>query len=118
MISLAIIGSRNFENYILAKNILLEIINENDLIVNKIISGGAKGVDKIAEKFAEEFNIDIEVIKPDWKKYGRSAGLIRNSDIIKNSDFIIAFWNGKSKGTLDSINKAKKLNKELIIKLI
>lgn len=118
MINLAIIGSRIFEDYILAKNILLEIISENNLIINKIISGGANGSDKIAEKFAEEFNIDIEVIKPDWKKYGRSAGPIRNSDIIKNSDFIVAFWNGKSKGTLDSINKAKKLNKELIIKLI
>jgi len=112
--NLAIIGSRTFDNYSYAKIEILDIIQKNNIQVTKIISGGATGADKIAEIFASEFNIPIEIIKPTWN-LGKHAGLIRNTDIIKQSDYVIAFWNVESKGTLDSINKAKKLNKKLFI---
>lgn len=112
--NLAIIGSRGFNNYSYAKKEILDIIQKNKIPITKIISGGASGADKIAEIFAKNFNVQIEVIAPDWSK-GKQAGVIRNTDIIKKSDCIIAFWDGKSKGTLDSINKAKRLNKKLFI---
>lgn len=112
--NLAIIGSRSFNNYSFAKNEILNIIKNNKIGISKIISGGASGADKIAEIFASKFNIPVEVIVPDWSK-GRGAGMVRNTDIIKKSDYVIAFWDGKSKGTLDSINKAKRLNKKLFI---
>jgi len=66
-------------------------------------------------KFAIENELDTIIIKPDWSKYGKSAGLIRNTDIIKSSDLIIAFWDGESKGTLDSINKSEKFKKPIIV---
>jgi len=112
--NLAIIGSRSFNNYSYAKKEILNIIQNNKISVTKIISGGASGADKIAQIFASKFNIPIEVIVPDWSN-GKQAGVSRNTDIIKKSDYVIAFWDGISKGTLDSINKAKKLDKKLFI---
>jgi phosphoribosylpyrophosphate synthetase len=112
--NLAIIGSRSFHNYTYAKKEILKIIQDNKIPITKIISGGASGADKIAEIFASKFNIPIEVLSADWSK-GKQSGVIRNTDIINKSDYVIAFWDGTSKGTLDSINKAKKLNKKLFI---
>ncbi|MBF0266656.1 MAG: DUF2493 domain-containing protein [Gammaproteobacteria bacterium] len=101
---LAIIGSRSFNNYDLLKSTL----NDNFNNITCIISGGAKGADSLAEKYAFENNIATIIFKPDWKKYGRGAGIIRNKDIISNSDAAIAFWDGESKGTLNSINLCEK----------
>ena len=112
--NLAIIGSRNFNNYSYAKKHILNIIQKNNISINKIISGGASGADKIAETFASKFNIPIEIIKADWSK-GKAAGVMRNTDIIKKSEYVIAFWDKKSKGTLDSINKAKRLGRKLFV---
>ena len=112
--SLAIIGSREFFNYSYAKKHILDIIMNNGIEVSKIISGGANGTDRIAEKFANDYNIPIEIINADWK-LGKSAGVIRNTVIVKKSDYIIAFWDEKSKGTLDVINKAKRLHKKIFI---
>lgn len=52
---------------------------------------------------------------PDWKAYGKSAGPKRNKQIVEYSDLIIAFWDGKSKGTLSSIQFAKELTKKLVV---
>src|SRR5271157_1375029 len=107
--SIAIIGSRNFFNYHFAEKKILEILEKDNINnIKNIISGGAEGADKIAEKFASRHNIPITIFKPDWKKLGRKAGPIRNTKIIENSDIIIAFWDGKSTGTYDSIKKSQK----------
>ena len=73
------------------------------------MSGGAKGADSLAEKYALENNIETEIFYPDWDKDGKAAGFIRNNQIIKNSNIVFAFTNG-SNGTQNSINIAKKLN--------
>lgn len=112
--SLGIIGSRGFNNFSYAASKIVDIIRVNNLEPIKIVSGGAVGADAIAEKFAKRYEIPIEIFKPDWS-IGKHAGHLRNTDIVKNSDFIIAFWDGKSKGTVDTINKAKRLNKKTII---
>lgn len=101
----AVIGSRTFDDYELMKIIL------DKFDITLIVSGGAKGADKLSEKYALEKNIPVQIFKPDWS-IGRHAGFLRNTTIIEYSDFVVAFWDGKSKGTLDSINKAKKLNKD------
>jgi hypothetical protein len=110
-LNVAIVGSRTFKDY----KKLKEIINSLNINISKIISGGANGADKLGELLAKENNIDIHIFYPDWNKYGKKAGFIRNEQIVKNSDLIIAFWDGKSKGTLHSINLSKKYNKDLII---
>ena len=80
-----------------------------------IISGGARGADTLAERYAKEANYKLEVFKADWTKHGKQAGFIRNGYIITAADAVVAFWDGTSRGTLDTINKAKALNLPLFI---
>jgi hypothetical protein len=116
-IRVAVIGSRTFDDYNFAKQKINEIVVDYRGDISSIVSGGAKGADKIAEKFASEYNIPMQIFKPDWS-IGRHAGFLRNTEIINNSDIVIAFWNGTSTGTKDSINKAYKLSKIVHIILI
>lgn len=83
------------------RNILIE------LIPFILVSGGAKGADSLAEDFAKIQGIPRQIYEADWKKFGKSAGFIRNQSIVNNSDMIIAFWDGHSRGTADTLNKAK-----------
>jgi len=113
--NLAIIGSRDFNDYSLLKRKVDEIIHEKNFIVKKIISGGARGADTLAERYARENSIPIEIIKPDWSKLGKKAGILRNTAIIEKSDIVIAFHDGQSPGTADSIKKSIKNNKQLFV---
>jgi hypothetical protein len=108
---LAIVGSRSFCNEELLEK-SLESLKER---VTMVVSGGAKGADSLAESWANKYGIPTKVFKPDWQKYGRGAGMIRNKDIIESCDQCVAFWDGKSKGTENSISLCKKLNKKLTI---
>lgn len=106
---LAIVGSRTFNNYDLVETIIQTyFIIDRDF---ELVSGGAKGADKLAELFAENHSLYINIIRPNWQKYGGVAGFKRNQQIIDACDVILAFWDGKSNGTRDSINKAKKAKK-------
>jgi hypothetical protein len=105
----AVIGSRGFDDYELVKTAL------SPLTIILLVSGGAKGADSLGERYAKENNIETLIFKPDWEKHGKAAGMIRNTDIVNNADTIIAFWDGESKGTKDSITKAEKLGKNTII---
>ncbi len=107
---LAIVGSRTFDDV----RLFIESIPEKSEI-EMIISGGANGADLYAEKYAEIENIPLKIFKPQWDVYGKKAGMLRNSDIVNECDKLIAFWDGKSKGTLDSITKAKTQDKLLKI---
>jgi len=109
---IAIVGSRGFDDYDMMNEVLFSSVSPNEDI---IISGGAKGADSLAEQFAKENDIECKVIEADWDTFGKSAGMLRNSQIVEESDHIIAFWDGKSKGTLDTINKAKKKGIEPLV---
>jgi len=113
MAKVAIIGSRTFNDYNLLKKIMNEI-DESETI-DIIISGGAKGADSLGEQYADEVGIEKLIFPALWEKYGRKAGPLRNTDIINNSDIVVCFWDGKSTGTLDSINKAKASKKDVHI---
>lgn len=113
--NLAIIGSRSFDNYGFLKKEVKTFIEENFLEITRIISGGAKGADTLAEIYALEFDIPVTVIPALWDVHGKKAGYLRNVDIIENSDAVIAFWDGQSPGTQHSINIAKSKNKLLKI---
>ena len=72
-----------------------------------IISGGAYGPDTFAEEYAGNNNIPCVVYRPDYSKYGRAAPHMRNTEIVLDCTHIIAFWDTKSKGTHNTIKKAK-----------
>ena len=110
---LAVVGSRNFSDYELLKS-KLDLIHKRKPIT-LIVSGGAKGADSLSERWAKENNIPTKIFIPDWNKFGKKAGFLRNEDIIKNSDAVIAFWDGESRGTLSSINLAEKYKKSCLI---
>lgn len=96
----AIIGSRN-----LGVIGLENFLPEN---VTGLVSGGAKGVDTCARKYAQAHNIPLTEFLPDYTRYGRSAPLKRNLEIIAYADLVLAFWDGKSRGTKYVIDNCKK----------
>lgn len=109
MNKVAIIGSRTFKNYEYMKESLMAFS------IGEIISGGARGADSLARRFAKENSIAITEILPRWDIHGKSAGFIRNGFIIEASDVVIAFWDGKSRGTAHSIGLAREAGKDVYI---
>ena len=105
----AVIGSRGFDSY----ETLSKILDDN-LNISEIISGGAKGADSLGARYATERGIPVTIFRPDWDKYGKRAGFIRNTDIVTAADIIVAFWDGESKGTANSIATAGRLGKPII----
>ena len=101
---LAVVGSRNYDNAFQLNEVLMKRKDE----ITLVISGGSKGADAMAEQWAKLNGIETLIFLPDWSKYGRSAGVMRNHEIIKYCDLCIAFWDGKSKGTASSIRLCKK----------
>lgn len=81
-----------------------------------IIEGGARGVDQVAGIYATEHNILLRIFKADWNKYGRAAGPIRNEEMAKHGTHLLAFWDGKSRGTKNMIEMAKLYGLTVIIK--
>jgi hypothetical protein len=103
---LAVIGSRTFGDFELLSKSLDEFNDHSKITL--IVSGGARGADSLAERYAKERGIEVKVFLPDWERFGKSAGFRRNHDIIAECDACIAFWDGSSKGTLSSIELARK----------
>lgn len=96
----AIIGSRGI-GVIGLENFLPKDVTE-------IVSGGARGVDTCAREFANSHSIKLTEFLPDYNRYGRSAPLKRNLEIIAYADVVLAFWDGKSRGTKYVIDNCKK----------
>ena len=116
-IKLAIVGTRNPKlSYNEWENLLLQEVAPNDLSL--IISGGATGIDTYAKLFAGRHHIPLMEYLPDYSKYGKSAPLRRNSQIVKEATNVIAFPSAKSRGMFHSILEARKMHKQLIIKQI
>ena len=84
----------------------------------EIVSGGAKGVDTCAREYAIANGIKLTEFRPEYEKYGRAAPLMRNQQIADKADIMIAFWDGKSKGTGMIINYCKKQSKPIYIHIM
>jgi predicted Rossmann fold nucleotide-binding protein DprA/Smf involved in DNA uptake len=106
-----IVGSRSFSNFGILQKIMTEHLKPGDIVV----SGGASGTDSLAEEIAKTNGFKTHIYLPNWKIYGKSAGFIRNKQIVDNSDYIIAMWNGSSKGTKHSIDLAKSQGKTVFV---
>ena len=117
MYRIIIAGSRNFNNYELLKENVNKILFELNITSKtniEIISGGARGTDRLGEKYAKEFGYPLKIFPAEWSKYGKSAGLQRNMEMAiyancADNAVLIAFWDGVSNGTKHMINTSLKL---------
>ena len=80
-----------------------------------IISGGAVGIDRCAENYADKMNIPKVIVRPDYANYGKLAPLKRNKEMVDMADMVIAIWDGHSRGTKNTIDYAISINKPLKI---
>ncbi|MGN0172029.1 MAG: DUF2493 domain-containing protein [Acutalibacteraceae bacterium] len=116
---IVVAGCRDYEEYDDAKEYIemcIEKIREKYTLV--FLSGGCRGADMLGERYAKENGFCIERYPADWQKYGKSAGPKRNLQMAKVCDYVICFWDGKSRGTASMISYAKELKKPLKIKKI
>lgn len=102
---IAFIGSRDFSD----KKFVEDKVDE--YYFDLLISGGASGVDTWAEEVAKTAGKETCIYKPDWDKFGKRAGLLRNEDMVNAADKVVAFWNGNSRGTKYTIDYAVKQQK-------
>jgi hypothetical protein len=102
-----IAGGREFNDYnMLCKQCDFLLQSQKEI---EIVSGTARGADQLGERYAKDRGYPIKQFPADWNK-GKSAGYIRNEEMAKYADALIAFWDGKSKGTGHMINLAKQYN--------
>lgn len=106
---LAVVGSRDYplESYWVVRYEvqLVGVRVDWDL---ELVSGGARGVDSMAEQVAQDFAVPITVHKADWKRYGRAAGHRRNALIVADADEMLAFYAGaETPGTASAIRLAR-----------
>lgn len=107
---IAVVGSRKYEFPELVTS-FVSLFRSEDILV----SGGAWGVDSIAQKKAREMGLECRIFYPDWEREGKSAGFKRNKFIVDDSDYVVAFWDGVSRGTLSSMKMAMESKKPLTI---
>lgn len=111
-VKIIIAGSRNFNDYEVVRKNAAELVSEikssHEDPFFEIVSGGAKGVDSLGERFAGEEGFELVVFPANWSKYGRGAGPKRNAEMADYATHLLSFWDGNSKGTKSMINLAKK----------
>lgn len=113
-----VVGSRTFNDYAKMCAYMDKVLSSQKKVV--IVSGGAKGADSLAERYANDHDYPLIIMRADWEKDGKAAGYIRNQ---KMHDFIarhnkrgcVAFWDGKSKGTVHNFPICEKMGTPLRI---
>jgi len=111
-----IAGSRTIDDYALLETTIEESGWEDQISV--VVYGGAKGVDRLGLGYAMSNDIPVSSFLADWERYGKAAGSIRNEQMAKNADALIAIWDGISKGTKNMIDTAKKYHLKVFVKEI
>ena len=109
MAAIVVAGSRDIDDYAEVSKIL----DETYFNITTLISGTARGVDRLGERWAKEHNILVQRVPADWAKYGRSAGYRRNEEMARLCEGVLCIWDGKSNGTFHMMQMAKKYDKPL-----
>ena len=107
---LLISGSRGITDFDLAP-----YIPKN---TDTIICGGAKGVDQIAEAYADRMHLAKMIVRPQYERFGRAAPLKRNEEMLRMADEVLIIWDGVSRGTEYTAKKAKDMQKPLRMVLV
>ena len=104
---LLIVGSRSITDFELSPYIPAD--------VDTIISGGADGIDRLAEQYADLHRLSKYILRPQYNVYGRAAPLKRNEQMVEIADAVLVIWDGQSKGTQYTLKYTKKMNKPIIL---
>jgi len=105
MFKVIVAGGRDFADYDLLKSKLDNLLVNRDPV--EIVSGTARGADKLGEFYAKRSQLAVALFPADWDLYGKSAGYKRNAQMADYADALVAFWDSKSRGTMHMINLAK-----------
>lgn len=104
---LLIVGSRSIKNFDISP-----YVPKN---VDTIISGGANGIDRLAEQYADLHRLSKYIVRPRYDLYGRSAPLKRNEEMVHMADAVLMIWDGVSKGTQYTLHFSQKMNKPITL---
>jgi YspA, cpYpsA-related SLOG family len=102
-----IAGGRDFTDYNSLAYHVSEYRDANSVHDCIIVSGTARGADKLGELYAINYALPIKEFPADWDKHGKAAGHIRNKEMAEYAGHLIAFWDGKSRGTANMIKQAE-----------
>lgn len=104
MFRVIIAGGRDFNDYALLEQKMDKLLKNQDDIV--VVCGMARGADSLGEQYAKSRGYTVYYYPAKWDKYGKSAGYRRNEKMAENADALVAFWDGKSRGTKHMIDIA------------
>jgi hypothetical protein len=107
-----IAGSRSITDY----DFVCRVIEESCFDVTEVVSGTARGVDQLGERWAKDNGIPVAHFPADWDKYGKSAGYVRNTDMGDYADALIAVWDGESRGTNHMVDIMSRLGKFIYVR--
>ena len=109
MFRVIIAGGRDFDNYELLKRKMDYLLSETVEPI-QVVCGQAMGADRLGQLYAKERGFVIRYYPANWSYYGKRAGPLRNEEMAKNADALVAFWDGESRGTKNMIENARKYN--------
>ena len=112
-IHVIVAGSREFNEYPLLQKKLDHYLSNYDRTNVTLISGTARGADRLGEQYAGQRGMTLRRFPANWKKYGKSAGFERNMRMSMHADALVAFWDGKSRGTKHMIDIMQKAGKQV-----
>lgn len=115
-IRIIVAGGRDFNDYDLLHSSLVELlfeIDDTNTTEIEFVSGTCRGADVLGEQFAYNYNYDVKRFPANWNELGKRAGWVRNCDMAKYASeadhgILVAFWDGKSKGTKNMIDIANR----------
>ena len=99
-----IAGSREIVDY----DLVCRAIEESGFEMTEVVSGRARGVDALGEKYALEHDVNLRLFPAEWDKYGKRAGYLRNAKMANYADALVAIWDGFSRGTASMIDLARR----------
>jgi len=109
-----IAGSRDIDDYDAIKT---AVVNSG-YVITEVVSGKAKGVDKLGEKWATDNNVPVKEFPAYWNTYGKTAGFRRNNEMAKYADALVAVWDGRSKGTRHMIETATREGLRVYVQVV
>lgn len=109
-----IAGSRTIDDYSQVES----AVKQSGFTITELYSGCAKGVDMLGIMYADANKIPVMAFPAQWDKHGKKAGILRNEEMAKTADALIAIWDGKSRGTKHMIQIAKEKNLKVFVYLV